>query len=129
MILADNVYADRTTGKKVIAGTYDTIWAEGFPATFTPVSRVFVSLTSIKAPLHLALQFRNAKTQEILLDTKKSLEVNAESPFDTVEVVLELPSLLLPAEGVYSLDLMSDGEMLGSIRIKAARRAAKGEGT
>jgi len=139
LLLADNVYEDKRTGKKVIAGTFDTYMVakdtkaedkepEGDEAGKAPeqpavlpferagTPYAYISLTDLHGPTDLQLRFVSLDSHEALMSTV-DFKVTTNSPLDTAEIVVPVPPL--PREpGVYALELVHDDEPLGAHRIR-----------
>lgn len=78
---------------------------------------VFVSLTDFEGALELNLSFRNAMTDEVLIDHHFTVE--SDDRLRGVEYSTRVPPLPFPAPGHYSLDLRKGHELLASHRISA----------
>lgn len=126
LILAEHIYIDKDTGKKVIAGTFNRIWADKFPNEHKRTTWAFISLTDFSGETTLELQFRRLDTNEILLHGKGSSIVGKDR-LRTTEMVIEVPHFPLPAPGVYSFDVVHEDTILGSLRVTVAERNAKGD--
>ncbi len=186
LVLADHVYQDKSTGKKIIAGTFNrvcfsrrkrpaeqpdfegagregpsppgpspspfqatsetTMPAPGpIPPTSPPGERAppsgarrltpadvqkagspyaFISLTDVHGAVPLHLRYRDLSSETILLGI--SFQVSAQDPLDTVEAVVPVPPLPTPHAGVFALELMAEGELLGALRISAVEAPAQG---
>jgi hypothetical protein len=118
LVLADQIYEDKLTGKKVIAGTFNCIWSASFPATLDRMTWAFIALTEVRSPIDLEIQFRRMATQDVLLTSPK-IPLSPESPLSTYELVMPVDRLPLPTPGIYSLDVLFEEEILGSLRITA----------
>ena len=116
LLLADNVYTDRDTGKIVIAGTFNRLWAKEFPTTFHRPTTAYVSLTEIRGKSTLELKFVNLKSGEVLMSSH-AFDVECGNPLSSVEVVLPVPPFPMPEEGVFAFELHAGGVLLGSIRM------------
>src|SRR6185369_1464525 len=115
-LIADQVYCDRTTGKKVIAGTFNSIATPSFPIRHDSCT-AFLSLTDVKGDIALQLQFRNLKTNEVIASF--DVEVSADDPRHTIEGVFPIHGLIFPVPGVYAADIVYKDEIVGSLRISA----------
>ena len=118
-LLADYVYQDTDTGKKIIAGTFNRISAPSFPVVY-PFCTAFISLTDVKGTISLELQFRNLKTNEVIA-TFGGIDLHAEDPHQTVELTSQIHGLVFPDSGIFSIDVVHDEEILGSFRLSAVQ--------
>ena len=157
MLLADQVYQDRDTGKYVIcgifsaihfvpnepppdtdrsAGTDDSGRGDGGKAVDTPlpsapapapvpIARLvragspfaYVSLTELQGTRKFELRYVDLEENSVLFGT--AFEVSCRDPLETIQITVPLPPLPIPHEGVFVLELLCDGEMLGSHRVLA----------
>ena len=137
MVLADHVYRDAETGKFLIIGTFGNIFLrtvvappkpapagseiEGEVQTVeaTHVSQagtpyLYLALTSIHGRVPLHLKYVNLADSSVSLECQ--LDVESNNPVAVAEFCLPLPPLTRPP-GLYSLDLLHEGEILGSWRV------------
>ena len=140
LVLADHVYKDQFTGKMIIAGTFNRIlftkptaeneqpaetgelpggarkmaWHEVCKAG-SPF--VYISLTDVRGEVPLELRYVDLEDNVALMSLE--FRVQADSPLDTVESVVQLPPLPSPHAGVYAIELLADNEPLGSHRVTA----------
>jgi hypothetical protein len=122
LVLADQIYEDKRTGKKIISGTFNKIWSTKFPTEFSQITWAFLALTEVRGTINLEFQFRREATQDVLAKCPK-IPLTSNDPLATCEVVVELPKLPFPAPGSYSFDVLLEQEILGSLRITAAPMA------
>jgi hypothetical protein len=135
LIVADHVYQDHQTGKKVICGTFNSFRFSRKP----PVSEVqnpdgtkrtvimggtqsgspyaYISLTDVVEGTKLLLRFVNLSKNDVLFGTE--VTVNNVNRLATIELVLPLPRLPINEAGSYALELVCDNEIIGSCRITA----------
>jgi hypothetical protein len=135
LVVADHVYQDQQTGKKVICGTFNTFRFSRKP----PVGEVqapdgtkqtviaggghsgspyaYVNLTDVCEGTKLRLQFVHLNKNAVLFGTE--VTVGAPTRLSTIELVFPLPRLPIQEAGVYALELLCDGDILGSYRITA----------
>lgn len=140
LILADHVYQDKETGKKIIAGTFNRLsLTKVKPKTPPPdpeqaakaprqlsaaeVRRpgsptAFVSLTDVHGQTDLELRYVDLSDGRVLLGAK--FRVQSDNPLNTVESLVPMPPLPVPHPGVYALELLYENEPLGSLRVTAA---------
>ena len=134
LLLADHVYQDVHTGKKIIAGTFDTLAVLKHPASEdeslsesqpcrTPAHAVqragtpyaYINVTEIRGDVELEVRYVNLDSRDVLFRTSP-IRVTAKSPLDAAEVVVPVPEL--PRKpGVYALELFCENELLGAHRV------------
>ena len=122
LVLADHVYTDVQTGKKIIAGTFSRLWTPDFPAKFGRPTYAFVCLTGLQGDLQIHLRYvdLSASANEVLMETQP-IGVKSQDPLATLELVVEVPPFPMPHEGTYAFELHAGGEMLGVVRVQAKR--------
>ena len=131
LLLADHVYQDKDTGKKIVAGIFNRMLRgkteqeiEKLPSG-EKVKHVlrgqagspyaFISLTEIRGLLPFELRYVDLSDNRVCLRT--TFTVDCKDPLATVELSLAMPRLPTPHEGVYALELLCNDEPLGSLRI------------
>jgi hypothetical protein len=132
ILLADRVYQDAATGKKIIAGTFNRLFfkrhvkakeseIQGQKAFEIPGGvhagspYAFVSLTEVIGKLECILQYVDLKNDKPLIQCSFTVESN--DPLQNLELVIPLPPLPTLSAGIHALELLCDGELVGSHRI------------
>lgn len=119
MMLADHVYMDASTGKKVIAGAFHRLSADSFPCNFDETKVAFLSLTGLHGSADLTLRYVDLSTGEALMEIQ-DVHVESDDPLQTIELVVELPKLPMPHPGAYAFEAHWEGELLGVVRLFVA---------
>ena len=132
MVLADHVYQDRVSGKFIIAGTFSQItfgsrepstnpeaagkpqMASG-PITVAGSPYLYLALVEVYGQVSLALKFVDLSDASILFEGQ--LGLTSLDPLAVAEYIVAVPPLPATKVGSYSLDLLHEGEILGSWRI------------
>ncbi len=137
LLLADQVYIDQATGKKVIAGVFHEYRFKRLPqgddqgrrmadqqTTGQQPLRVagsptaYISVTELRKTTDFELRYVDLVDNSILM--KATIPVQAtHDPLKTYEMIVALPSLPIPHKGNFALELLVDGELIGSHRIEA----------
>ncbi|MEN6450423.1 MAG: hypothetical protein ABFC96_08030 [Thermoguttaceae bacterium] len=142
LVLADRVYQE-VGGKKIIAGTFSGYKFSSKP----PIAEIerpdgskqrvlvggmnigspsaYVSLTDVCDSTVLQIQFVNLSKNVVLFGTEVTLS-NVDRLSNT-ELVLPLPVLPISEAGVYALQVVCEGEILGSWRVVAENLEPKKE--
>ena len=115
-VLADHIYMDASSGKKVIAGTFNHLTAPSLPGQFSGSKYAFVALTDLHGELELSLRFVDLNGGETLFELR-GLRVESKDPLATVELVVEIPELPMPHEGVFAFEIHAAGQMIGMVRL------------
>ncbi len=135
LVVADHVYQDQQTGKKIICGTFTTLRFSRRP----PVTELqkpdgtkqavfaggmhsgspyaYVCLTDVCDGTRLQLRFVNLTKNLVLFGTEAVL--NGVDRLSTVEMIFPLPQLPIQEPGAFALELVCDDGILGSWRITA----------
>jgi len=134
LVLTERVYTD-ISGMKIIAGTFNEITTQKIVtpqverrADGSSVSMLqggtdpgcpslYISLTEVESGTELAIQFVNAKESKVIF--QMALKIENADRVGTVEIVAPLPPMakLAREPGVFSFDVMWNGEILGSHRM------------
>ena len=136
LVLADRVYEDKPSGKKIIDGTFNRILlnrkvklVENHPTDDTKKliraggdigsPYIYLSLTDLVPETDLTLQFVNVSMNQVVLELP--FKIKCDSRLATVELAIALPPLtaFVNEPGTYSVDLLWNGEILGSQRVVA----------
>lgn len=120
LVLADQIYADAGSGKKVIAGTFNQLRATQFPAMFSRTTHAFICLTDIQGTVELVLRYVDLRTNEVLMESP-GVSVSSDDPLKSVEIVAEVPPFPMPHEGTFAFELHAGGTLLGSLRILVSK--------
>lgn len=135
LLLADHVYEDKATGKKIIAGTFNQIMlgtnpppmVEGPDGVKRPQTQrgsdpgcpsAYLSVTDVIDGTELQLQFVNVTKNEQVFQC--NIKIASQDRLAVHEIVMPLfPwSVMLRGQiGTYSLDVLWKGELLGSHRL------------
>ena len=133
LLLADRVYEDKATGKKIIAGTFNGVWfiqgsqkpqeieKDGVKRRVIPGGMhagspcAFISLTDIRGTISCVLRYVDLQDDKPLLQC--GFQVRCDNPLQTVEVVVPMPPLPTGRAGIHALELLCDDEPVGSLRI------------
>jgi hypothetical protein len=82
---------------------------------------VYVCLTDIHASVKLELRYVDLRDHKSLM--RAELEVQCNDPLRAVEISIPVPAPLpTPHDGVYSMELLCDEELLGSWRVSVITR-------
>ncbi len=145
LVLADHIYQDKTTGKMIIAGTFNRlhVFRADVPCdnALSPAEDVkqssdnlrklqyhdickvgspwaYISLTELRGTVPLELRYVDLTDNVVMM--RVALSVKANSPLDTIELMVPLPVLPMPHGGTYALELLSNDEPLGAHRVTVA---------
>lgn len=135
LVVADRVYQDRATGKVLICGTFHKVLFGKTPPVFDVQTQegrkqtllaggmdagapsAYISITDAASNTELLLQFTNLTTNRTIFGTK--LRVESHDRLQTIEIVAPLPRLPISEAGTYAIEVLCEGELLGSHRIVA----------
>jgi len=126
LVLADHVYIDAKTGKKIIAGTFNHLAAPEFPSFFGRTTYAFISMTEVHGNLPVTLKYTDLSTSEVLLEIRDLPMEAPNDPLATVEMVVELPRFPMPHEGVFAFEVCVNDEQIGALRIQVSHSAEEG---
>ena len=133
LLIADKVYEDKATGKKIIAGTFNRVLlASKVEASVredeagNKIAKIpggmqlgspsaYFSVTDCYDDCQFELRYVDLSDNKVLLNAR--VGVRCKDPLATVEVTVPMPPLPTPHLGVYTLELLCKNELLGSLRI------------
>ncbi len=134
LILADRVYEDKASGKKIIAGTFNKLLfkrkaeppkviegeagekkavVQGGQQAGSPYA--YISLTEVRGQLPMILRYVSLADNRSLMETQ--FTVTSDDPLKTIELVLPLPKLPMQGAGPHALELLCENEPVGSLRV------------
>jgi hypothetical protein len=80
----------------------------------------YVSMTEVRGQRMFQLRYVDLNENQEMFSTTFGVECH--DPLETVQLSLPLPPLPVPHEGVFALELLCDGELMGSHRILTRRQ-------
>lgn len=142
LVLADRVYQD-VSGKKVICGTFSGIKFSKKP----PIAEItrpdgqkqkvlvggmrggspcaYLSLTDVCDGTIIQVQFVSLSKNTVLFGN--AITISNVDRLRNVEITMPLPELPIAEAGIYALEVLCEGELLGSWRVVAEDLDAKKE--
>ena len=133
LLVADRVYEDKATGKRIVAGIFDKLSFQRIHQTegvrdqggekrlvaggTNPGSPyAYISLTAIHGRQGFQIRYVYLNEDRVLFHAE--FEIECPDPLQTVQVVLPLPTLPISGAGAYALELLSDDDApIGAFRI------------
>lgn len=144
LLLADHVYEDKATGKKVVAGIFNRVHARRTQPSTMPANPdepkakrildgtlagspyAYISITEVYKSIALEMRYVDLQDNSILLTAEIKIDVENVNPLDTIELTVPVPvPLPIPHSGTFALELLYEGEVLGSHRVTAVIQAQK----
>ncbi len=119
LVLADHIYTDHPSGKRVICGTFSKIFSLAFP-TVTSSAFVFILLVDVVGEVVLQLRFVSLDDNQILLESKP-IRIESKNPLTPLDIVVQIPPFPLPRAGIYSFECWTDESMIGSVRLQVVK--------
>ena len=80
----------------------------------------YVSLTEVQGQRKFELRYVDLEENNVLFSTEFGVECR--DPLETIQLSMPLPPLPVPHEGVFVLELLCEGELLGSHRVLTKRQ-------
>ena len=108
MVICDNIWHDRGTGKRFLLGCFSTIHATSFPATH-PGMAVYVAITNGRGKVPMRIQLVDAGEEREPLWVAEA-EVDFSDPRSVVELEFIMQSVTFPAPGEYRFQLFASGK-------------------
>jgi len=117
-VLADHVYTDAESGKRIVAGTFGQIRSRSFPTKHLP-SYAFLVLTEFVGNAALRLRFVRARDNTVLMQSGE-IEIDCDDPLAVLDFSIAIPLIPLPEEGLYYFECYVAESLIGSIRLQAS---------
>ena len=139
ILLADHVYKDEFTGKYIVSGIIDTYLFNPNPPPAPknesgdiPLDMqragapyVYVNLTEFNGKFDFELRYLSLKSDQVL--AAFSFQMASYDPLKTVQFALAFPSVP-KVEDTIALELLCEGEVIGSQRIVVSKMQEKAKG-
>lgn len=110
LMLCDQVYVCRTTGKRSLLGCFSVVSAREFPCVH-PGMAVYVALTGCRGKVKLKLRLVDAdEVQDPLFIAEQESTFEAPDPLAVIEFSMPIPPLEFPTPGEYRMQLLFGGE-------------------
>jgi hypothetical protein len=123
LILADDVYIDRDTGKKVIAGTFKDLQSSEFPASFARTTKAFISLTGARGDLRLQLRWVDLADDRVWMESPELVHNTKDNdPLMTYEFIIAVPGFPMPHPGHFAFEVYCNDQRLGALRMVVLKR-------
>lgn len=122
LVIADHIYTDHSTGKRIICGTFSKIFSSKFPKETSFSAFAFILLVDVIGEVVLQLRFVSLDDNEILMESPP-MRIRSESPLTPLDIVVQIPPFPLPRAGIYSFECWTDETMIGSVRLQVAKQA------
>jgi len=114
-LLADQVYWDRTTGKKVVAGIFFQLKTAKLPALL-PQCWAYACLTSVPPEFVCRLRLIRLSDQQVLAESPPIAAVHAAGKLIPHEMMIPIPPIKFEHAGVYEFELL-----VGDVPLKGWR--------
>jgi len=116
LVLADHIYTDEGSSKRIICGTFSKISCLSFPAIYNQTTWVFVLLVDVTGEINLQFRFVSLANDEILMQSSP-IKIQALDKLTPLDIAIQIPPFPLPRAGIYSFECYADGTMIGSVRL------------
>lgn len=142
ILVADHVYTDQKSGKKIIAGVFHQLGVFkggasriveqdgekkklvlGGVQSGSPYA--YISLTSVRGKQPFIVRYVDLGQDQPLFQAEFQIECS--DPLQTCEAVLALPKLPTPHAGTYALELLWQDEPIGLFRIQVQELRIEGQ--
>jgi hypothetical protein len=120
LLLADNVYTDAETGKRVIAGVFNNIVLPEIPGYFPNVLCVYVSLTAVRGEIDVMLRYVALDTDEMLMEHGPT-KLTSDDPVASLDFIASMPRVHVPHENAFTVEVHVGDELIGMIRVTAVQ--------
>ena len=119
LVVADLVYPG-PGGKMIVIGTFNRWFVATVPGPFATVwgtaGVVYANVTELQGAFKLQIRVRRVDTEEVIAESPIG-DGTSQSPLMSLEFAMGIPPLTFPAYGVYSVELVINGEVVGNKRM------------
>lgn len=122
LLVCDHIIVEQGTNKKSLIGIFNTIASANFPMTHTRMS-VFASLTNGRGSLPAMLRFVRVSDEKEIFSHKGQVEFP--DPNQVIELVFNLVNTPFEEPGLYTFELLCDGDLLLEKRFNVAKLTQK----
>jgi len=126
LVLADHIYTDGPTGKRVICGTFSKIWCKDFPGALAGPIWAFILLVEAIGDVTIQLRLVHLESNKIIAECNP-ITIHSDDPLVAQDLAIQMPGFPLPKAGTYSFDCWANGTMIGSVRLQVVLATQKGE--
>ena len=109
IIIADEVYQDRSTGKWVISGVFNQILGDSLPIIQDKMV-IFWQATGIGDPVDLRLRIEHSDSGEPVFEVRGPIK--AQSPLQVKAIPVRIRGIQFDREGKHWIQLLSGEEIL-----------------
>ena len=120
-ILADYIYVDAMTGKKIIAGTFTRLLAPEFPTEFSRITFAYLCLSGLRGKHKLKIRFIDLSDDSVLMESS-NLEFENSDPLQSCEHIIEVHPFPMPHPGWFEFVAFCDENHIGRIRMELAKQ-------
>ena len=107
-LLCDAAVQDPATGKSTLVGVFDRIAASSFPATHGAFA-IYLRMTGLNGQYEMVVQILSPDLESVVAETQFPDRLVVSDRLDVVEAALNLPGMVLPAPGRYTVRLVYNG--------------------
>jgi len=115
-IIADDVYQGINHRKFCIAGTFNMLTAQKFPAMFHKPTKAYINLADILEDSTISLRYVDPQYQTVLFEIN-DLPLKRAQANRNVEVIVELPPFPMPHAGEFHLELWVGNELISIAKL------------
>ena len=116
LLICDQIITDAETNKKSLIGVFNNLRAITFPAQHPHMS-VFAAMTNGNGKMNATLRC-SVENHEVL---NVSGEIEFPNPNQIIELVFNLKGMVFPRPGLYTFELLCDGEFIIEKRFQVTK--------
>jgi hypothetical protein len=116
LLVCDQIITDAPTNKKSLIGVFNNLMALSFPVLH-PSMCVFAALTNGNGQMEATLRC-TVDAEEVM---KASGRIEFPDPNQVIELVFNLRGIVFPRPGMYTFELLCDGEFVIEKRFQVTK--------
>ncbi len=121
-VLCDQIIREMGTNKLSLIGTFNGIFANNFPCTH-PALSVYIAITEGRGKVPCKLRMTSLSNDQIIFELPG--QIDFVGPTHVGELVFQLQQIRFEEPGVYAVEFLAGGEVLGSRKLNAQKLEQK----
>ena len=114
LLLVDHIYRDRGSGKFILAGVFQRVFAPEFPTNFGRTVGIYLSILGLDGQAEIEIRFIDPEDGKVWM-RRQGIPISSQTPGLPVELAVEVPHMPLPHAGTFLFQVWSGEMKLGEI--------------
>ncbi|MDR3110516.1 MAG: hypothetical protein LBU65_12660, partial [Planctomycetaceae bacterium] len=115
ILLAEHIYMDTATNKRVMTGTFNSISVSQFPTEIGGMTSLYMCLRDIEPSDAITIEFVDSSANSVLFE-QGAIKIGGLP--EPVEIVTTIDKIKITHAGAYTFDVFTNGNrFLGAFRL------------